>query len=190
MKKFRIIYIFSVIAVWLCFLLFLFKFVIADYYAIKGDTFLENGDYKSALSYFDKAILLNPNQPNFYIKRATAYGFVAMFSDDKNQDFFKNLAIIDLIKGLKINNNNTKYIRESFFVYSLLALKQQPTSPYYLIAKKTFAHYKDFYRSDLGVLVDIAVYEKRLGLKDDLQITLSQIKKLRPDLLDWYQDLK
>ena len=43
-------------------------------------------------TYFDKAILLNPNQPNFYIKRATAYGFVAMFSDDKNQDFFKNLA--------------------------------------------------------------------------------------------------
>lgn len=80
----------------------------ADKYLEMGKDKLESRDYNQALSYFDKAIELNPSFADAYYYRAISTNWI----ESKKADVAEDLA-----KAIKLSPNDIKYLtaRGSFF---------------------------------------------------------------------------
>lgn len=196
---FKVIRIFLVLLSW-AFYLFIFKslsqYYNADIYYKKSQELIKNGDDEKALLYADKAILKNPFEPNYYRGRAKVSTVLMVSSNEKEK--VKESVYSDLKKALELNKNNLVTIRNSIPIYYFLAIKDvyKPSGEdnydekYITEVREFFTKIKEDYPNDAGVVLSVAKYEKKLGLEEDYGNSVSRIKNLRPDLLDWHESLR
>jgi len=189
----RALLIFVVVGVYFYLNLYIFKFYNADIYYKKGQEYIKNGDEKRALYYADKAVTMNPYEPNYYRGRAKIK--TVLLASTQNNIKIKQEIYDDLKKALELNKNNLVTIRNSIPIYYFLAVGDVYKAPgkdnydekYIELVKDFFNDTKRNYSNDVGVLVSIAKYEKKLGLEESYQDSVTRIEFLRPDLLEWHE---
>ena len=189
----RALLIFVVVGVYFYLNLYIFKFYNADIYYKKGQEYIKNGDEKRALYYADKAVTTNPYEPNYYRGRAKIK--TVLLASTQNNIKIKQEIYDDLKKALELNKNNLVTIRNSIPIYYFLAVGDVYKAPgkdnydekYIELVKDFFNDTKRNYSNDVGVLVSIAKYEKKLGLEESYQDSVTRIEFLRPDLLEWHE---
>jgi tetratricopeptide (TPR) repeat protein len=181
------------------------KQYLADVASTKSQRYFEQGNVQKALSHADMSVKLNPYEPFYYRMRAKAYvletaGTILQpsFPSADFPAYLKLLTLKDIVKAQELNPGNLSTLRGSVSLYYFLSLQdiKQANSGaesagnidsfYADLAKNYYKNLSAAYPTDAGVLVLTAKYQKLLGLTDDYERTVSQIKTLRPDLLDWY----
>ena len=179
-------------------LIILFFFVIksfgkiyrADLYYKSSQRQLSLARGEMALKYARTAIKLNPNEPRYRLGEAKIF----LTAQNYNQ---KSSALKGLEKARNLNPKNLVTIRNSVPLYSLIAVndiyiksgKENLDSQYFDTVKKFFVDTKKKYPNDVGVYVLIAGYEKKLGFDAEYKNSIKVIRKLRPDLLQWYEGI-
>lgn len=191
--------IFLILLSWASYL-FIFKnlsqYYNADIYYKKSQELIKNGDDEEALLYADRAILKNSFEPNYYRGRAKVSTVLLVSSNEK--DKVKESISADLKKGLDLNRDNLVTTRNSIPIYYFLAIKDVYKAPgegnydekYINEVRDFFKKTKEDYSNDVGVILSVAKYEKKLGLKEDFENSVNRIKNLRPDLLNWHESLR
>lgn len=191
--KFKII----ITIIYIVFLVNVVKYGFADVMAKGGQQLTYQGDFTSALELNELAILLNRNEPDYYRQNAkTLIGATAVTSAN-NQQTLKKRAHTNLQHAYNLNPNNLVTIRDSIALYYFLAIKdislpaenQNIDNEYLPIAKNFYIENQKKYKDDAGVLTLIAKYQNKLNLNEDYEVTISQIKMLRPDVLEWHPNL-
>ncbi len=173
----------------------------ADYFYKRAQVLIEDGFYSKAEKYADYAIRLNPREANYYRGRAKV--LLALLSAEevgkvgdsyngaeKTHDL-KLKILNDLGTAYNLNPNNLVVMRNSISIYYLIAVKdlalpagsRNVDDRFIGYAGEFYKMLKERYPNDLGVLTDIAKYEKRLGLVDEYNETIERIRFLRPDIL-------
>ncbi len=170
----------------------------ADGYLGSADEELSTGYYSEGLKDAKEAAFLNPFEANYQRVLAKAYILSSLGKDKETVDANKIKVIQYLEDAYTLNPNNLVTIRNEVPLYYFLALDLSAsggagtkTDETYLPTTKNFLDMAKLrYKNDAGVLVLVAKYEKKLGLIDDFNDTVAQVKVLRPDLLDWNASLK
>jgi len=165
----------------------------ADVNFKKSQELIKVTEAKGALFYANKAVKLNPFEPNYYRGRAKIN--TTFLVKNENLEKTKEDIYSDLKRAESLNPYNLVTIRNSIPIYYFLAIKDLyiisgadnidpnyigPVSDFYKKAKSV-------YWSDVGVLLSVAKYEKRLGMLDEYEESASRIKELRPDILEWHE---
>lgn len=159
---------------------------------------LEQVHAVDALTAINKAIDLNPNEPAYYRERAKAYLALTILEDTQTNKELKRRAHNDLVHAIYLNPDNLATIRNStptLYFLTVENLTQPDTDKnrdeeYKSKVKEYLSKYKSTYKSDLGVQVLIAKYEKKLGLEKEYSESIENIKNLRPDIVEWHPDLQ
>ena len=153
---------------------------LADVFSAKSETALENLDFSRSLKYSSEAIELNPQEPAYYRRRAK----ILLLSSSKKD------ALKDISVAIELNPKNLATLRNSIPLMHLMALQnltEETVDLNYLPKTREFYLYLfETYPNDAGVLVSLASYQRKLGLKEDLDQTLHRISQLRLDLLEWH----
>jgi hypothetical protein len=185
----------SLTLIWVLFgfvCLFFIKIYLADVFYRKSQALIETGSDRVILESINKAISLNPYEPNYYRGRAKIN--IVRFLPDANTPYSVKQGIIaDLYKAYDLNPNNLVTIRNSIPLYYFLAVKdinvpagkENIDSEYAPYTIEFFKMVKKIYWNDAGVIASIAKYEKKLGFDNDYEVSVERIKTLRPDLLEW-----
>ncbi|MFC1622299.1 tetratricopeptide repeat protein [Patescibacteria group bacterium] len=121
-----------------------------------------------------EAVVLNPNEPTYYRYLAKQH-----LLEDNEEAAFE-----DIISAISLNPKNLTTLRNIIPIFYFLGPGYIPQTLEY------FAHLKKTYPNDLGILADIAKYEKRMGLMTDFKKTYEIGKKLRPDLVEWHESFE
>lgn len=174
------------------------KIYIADYFGLRSDKVLTNGNIHEALRLSDKAITYNPKEPSYHKQKAKVLIASTVYSSIEDREVLKNLALGELLVALELNPTNLATLRNTAPLYFFLANKdlsepstQQNIDEKFLpIAQEYFKQLQGYLPNDVGVQVLAAKYQKRLGLHNDYLGTIENIKVLRPDLLVWHPDLR
>ena len=172
----------------------IFSFYLADIKADQSKKLLLNVDYMTSLGLAKEVIGLNPNEPYYYRLRAQSYLMNSLFLEEDSKNSLKKLALADLKYSEKLNPKNLATLRNNLPFYYYLALDnftqltEDPVfdEPYRNEAEKYLKYLKAVYPTDVGVLVSVSHYEKLLDLDLAYEETISMIKELRPDLLEWH----
>ncbi len=157
------------------------KFYIAELYYAGSKIYLDKGDLNKALEYSTKAVSLNSNEPAYLRQRAKVNLANKILLN--NSELTAN-ALTDLQNAENLNPHNLATLRNQIPLYYYLVNDSDIQ-----ITRNYFYKLKTTYKSDLGLLVDIAKYEKQLGLEQDFILTKDMISVLRPDILEWHEDL-
>jgi hypothetical protein len=181
---------------YLSFFYILIRYYSADVYYKKSQESVGMGFEDEALGYADKSIYLNPLEPNYYRGRAKIRTVFLVSSDDTSS--VKETILSDLKKAESLNPENLVTIRNSIPLYYFLAVDDVFLSPgpdnldekYVLDVKDFYEKTKNKYWSDVGVILSIAKYEKKLGLDESYEKSVYRIGELRPDLLEWHESLR
>jgi hypothetical protein len=170
---------------------------IADVYAKLSRASTDAAEISSAMNYANKAIDLNANEPSYFRQRARVYVSMEGQNSKVMEKAIKQAAQFDLETAYRLNPNNLVTVRNLVPLYYYLALKD-PLSPvleaaqgnidpeFLSAAKNYFDKVENISPNDVGVYALLEKYEKRLGLTEEYNLGILKIKKLRPDLLDWY----
>lgn len=170
-------------------------------------------DSNLAEVYASYAILLNPNESANYLTRAKTYLAQSFekgsrqkegrnVSESENEEIItlKKNAEIDMLKAGTINPNDITISKSLLPLYYLIAVEDtiidEETQQEIDIVDKSYApstqkYFQDIvhkYPLDVGVITDVAKYQKMLGFTKDYEESRNMIKDLRPDLLEWYLD--
>ena len=169
----------------------------ADMYYTQSRDLVGDVKFSDALKFANKALEQNPLEPAYYRGRAKILTLSALYSlKEEDRLSLKKVAFEDLQRAFKLNTGNLATVRNSIPLYYYLSLKTLDGSnsdldqEYLQKTKGFFDFIKKEYPNDVGALVDVAKYQKKLGLTKDFNITLKIIADLRPDLLDWNEDLR
>lgn len=189
----KVLFILIIIGVYFYLNFHIFKFYNADIYYKKGQEYIKKGDEERALYYADRAVIANPWESNYYRGRAKIKTVLLVSSKEK--DRIKNEIFEDLKKSIELNKNNLVTIRNSIPIYYFLAVADISKNlggnnydlKYIDYVKEFFNSTKRYYPNDVGVILGIAKYEKKLGLEESYQDSVSRIEFLRPDLLQWHE---
>lgn len=191
---------FLIISTWFYLVIIYGSIYSADVYAGYSENLLMDGDTVSAVIAINKAIKYNPQEPSYYRQRAKVYITATAETPQGSQQLedLKQLALQDLTTSLAMNPKNLATIRNSSVLYFYLANKditKQATLDnqdleYTKIAREYLKQMQNYLPNDVGVQVTAAKYQKRLFLEDDFVDSKEKIKSLRPDLLEWQQDLR
>lgn len=157
----------------------------------------ESGRSIEALDEINKSIENNPNEPSYYRERAKIYLALGTNQGNDAKKELKTHAAADLNKAAQLNPNNLATIRNGTPVYYFLAVEElseaeslENIDPQYSkLVTEYLQKYKKTYANDLGMQVLIAKYEKKLGLNENFNSTIENIKNLRPEILEWHPDL-
>lgn len=185
-----------VASTWILFFLSMHRvlsFYRADINYKKSQELIKITEAESAIFYANKAVGLNPFEPNYYRGRAKINTTFLVKNEDSEK--IKEGIYSDLKKAENLNPNNIVTIRNSIPIYYFIAVKDLYISsgadnidPNYIAPVSDFyKKAKSDYWSDVGVLVSVAKYEKRLGIVDEYGKSVSRIKELRPDILEWHE---
>lgn len=176
------------------------KQYLADMYSKASDSFFESGESGKALDFSTKSVTLNPNEPFYYRQRAKTYMLTTVGQLEDRTAYIKALAYKDVVTAYDLNPQNLATLRGEIPLYYFLALKDlsataknqsqdAQTDPYYLqVARAYYLNLSQNYPNDVGVQTQVAKYQKMLGLLNDNKNTVSRVRILRPDLLEWYLD--
>jgi tetratricopeptide (TPR) repeat protein len=176
----------------------LWNFYSADLLYEKSQLYLARDDIEMATRLIDKAIQKNRFEPNYYRGRAKTGIVEAGYSNGILSEEAKEKVLADLEKAVSLNPNNLVTLRNCIPLYYFLAVKDisipagitNIDEKYLLITRDYFRQVKSRFDHDAGVVVSIAKYEKKLGLTEDFNESVEIIKRLRPDLLEWYESIR
>lgn len=171
-----------------------FKLYLADVYANMSGAYLSNGEFSKAVDYSSRAIKNNPEEPSYYRVKAKVLLANLILQDEREQKETKKEVLNDLIKAQSLNGKNLATLRNSIPLYYFLAVKdlEQPVTEnnldqdYLPVTQNYYQDLKVKYPNDLGLLTDLADYEKKLFLLQDYQETVNMVETLRPDVLQWH----
>ena len=195
MKK--VILIFIISAIYFILVKSFISIYYADIYYARSRDFVGEVQFSNALKFANKTLEQNPLEPAYYRGRAKVLILSALYSlkeDDKLD--LKKEAYEDLQSAFNLNVNNLATIRNSIPLYYYLSLKTLDGSnenldwEYLQKTKYFFDFIEKEYPNDVGALVDVAKYQRKLDLTEDFDNTLKMISNLRADLLDWNEDLR
>lgn len=183
--------------IWVLFATFVIicaKFYLADVYYAKSQELLRLRKFSDSLIFIDKAIQNNPYEPSYFRGRAKTLVYGLVFVDKNERMYLKERALSDLRYSYKLNPYNLVTLRNSVPLYYFLSIynidapvsEENVDDTYLTLAKSFFDEMKNRYKNDLGVLLLVAKYEKKLGLTNDFSSTSEKIRNLRPDILNWY----
>ena len=188
------IYLLIIVVAYILLMKSFWQTVSADEAYVDSQKVLKTADYERAIKYANTSITKNPNEPRYYYGRAKAYlaTTVALNSEDTTK--VKEKALRDLQTAQELNPSNLVTLRNMVPLYYFLASKDLKASPSasnvdQLHLSTTQNYYRDFKNyspNDVGLYALAAKYEKRLGLMQDYQESIRNVKRLRPDLLEWY----
>jgi len=185
-----------IVIVWSTYLIFLYKisnFYRADVYYVKSQKLVEQGKEEDALFYSNKALDNVTFEPNYYRGRAKINTVFLVTAEDK--DSVKEEIFSDIKKAEELNPQNLVTVRNSIPIYYFLGVgdifsgagEGNYDSKYVDDVSSFFNETKKDYWNDAGVVLAVAKYEKKLGLKEDYDISVERIRELRPDLLEWHE---
>lgn len=172
------------------------RFYLADVYFRKSQDLIKIGSNEKALQYADKAVLLNPLEPNYFRGRAKINAVRLVYFNDTS--LIKEFILSDLNKAYKLNPNNLVTIRNSIPIYYFLAIRSvvlesgsdNLDETYGEITSGFFEATKKRFWNDAGVIVSIAKYEKKLNFQSGYEESMERIKQIRPDLLEWNESFR
>jgi tetratricopeptide (TPR) repeat protein len=176
----------------------LWNFYSADLLYEKSQLYLAKGDIEMASNLADKAIQNNKSEPNYYRGRAKILIVGAGYTNGILSESAKEKVLADLEKAVSLNPNNLVTLRNCIPLYYFLAVKDisipaginNVDEKYLLIVWDHFRQIKSRFDHDAGAVSSIAKYEKKLGLTEDFNESVEIIKRLRPDLLEWYESIR
>lgn len=175
MKKVTLI--FTIVIIYVFLIKLLFSFFLADIYFTYSRNLFDEKKFEESLKVATLAVQLNHYEPSYYRQLARAYLGVSEYGK-----------VLDhLQQAQNLNENNLTTLRNAIPIYYALS---KSNALYLDTTKSYFVYLKSRYPQDLGVLVDVAAYEKSLGFDESYDDTLLMIKNLRPDLLEWYPSLQ
>ncbi len=171
---------------------------LADINYSKSKDMLEAGTIPDSITYANISIEQNPDEPAYYRNRAKILLIASAYQEDKTRIDLKKHALSDLIKAYSLNPKNLATLRNSLPLYYFLASKDLnlpggkdnideiflPFTVDYMDRLKKVS------QTDAGIYSEVAKYEKRLGITEELNESVNKIRELRPDLLKWHEDLK
>lgn len=180
-----------------CYLFFItawYRNYVADVYSEYAQGVLVEQNLSGSISAIDKAIQLNPLEPNYYRLRARIYVNLLSSQDSNVKDQIKKFIHNDLKKAYELNPKNLVTIRNVIPIYyflgaqdiSLAGSKDNVDPNYVHVVSAFYAQTKMYVPNDVGVYALIYTYEKRLGLDSEYEESLKRVMDLRPDLIEWY----
>jgi tetratricopeptide (TPR) repeat protein len=170
----------------------------ADVFYEKSQHYLATGDVEMANRLIKKAVQKNEFEPNYYRGRAKTSIVSAGYTNGILDEESKRKVLEDLEKAVSLNPDNLVTLRNCIPLYYFLAVKNISVSAdiggvderYLPITRDYFRQIKSRFSHDAGVVSSVAKYEKRLGLTEDFNGSIEIIKRLRPDLLEWYESFR
>jgi len=155
------------------------------------------GDFQEALEFANWALEKNDLEPRYHYGRAKIYLATTINQTENIQNELKKLALKDLETALSLNPKNLVTMRNIIPMYYFLGAKDlsKPSTKagidlnFVGVTQNYYKQIKRCFPNDAGIHVLLAKYEKRLGLTEDYKDSVENIKRLRPDLLDWHPSL-
>lgn len=195
-KTKRRVRVFILVPLWVSYLYIVYTFstsYFADINFKKSQDLVKGGYHEEALYFADKAIKLNPNEPNYYRGRAKVRTVFLISSSYPS--LVKELIFEDLKKAENLNPDNLVTIRNSIPIYYFLAVEDMyEVASENNVDEKYISSVVDYYEktkqrywNDVGVILAIAKYEKKLSQNKNYEGSVQRISELRPDLLEWYE---
>ncbi|MFC1700348.1 hypothetical protein ACFLZ4_01735 [Patescibacteria group bacterium] len=172
------------------------KVYISDMYFKKSQIYLVAESLERALKYSDKAVKFNSWEPNYYRGRAKV--LTVSLVSNKDVTSVKENILSDLKKAEELNPRNLVTLRNSVPIYYFLAIKDISLTSgllnlderYLDATKEFFKTLKNSYSHDVGVIVLLAEYERKLGLDDEYMESRKIVERLRPELLNWHESFR
>jgi tetratricopeptide (TPR) repeat protein len=170
-----------------------FTIIRADYYYKRSVVFFNDADFDNSYDYSIKAIRLNGYEPDYHVHKAkTIIGLVS--TKVAKEEDFKKEALESINKAISLNDNNLVTKRNVIPLFYFLALSDLKggngensfDSEYVDTAKVYYTDVLNNYPNDVGVISQIAVYQKKLGMLYEYGASRDKVGELRPDLLEWY----
>lgn len=171
---------------------------IADVTSIESLDTIRNGNISKSVALINQTIRENPMEPKYYVNRASVFLTIASGETGAERQKYKLMALDDMQNAYKLNPNNLLAIKSLIPLYYYLSVSGSPSSNSSMQIDPEFKSLsKEFYASvfnkapqDVGVYVLIYKYTKRLEITDINAAAKEKIMQLRPDLFDWYSDLR
>lgn len=191
MKK---VYITFITIIYLLLMSIYWQTLSADESYKDGQRIMKQGNFEVALEQANKSISKNPREPRYYYGRAKILLAATSEQEQKIISEYKVDAAKDLIRAKALNPNNLVTHRNIIPLYYFLGIAdlQQPSAvdntdeDFIEIVKGYYQSIKHFSTNDVGIYTLLAKYESKLGLEKELNESLDNIRRLRPDLLEWY----
>lgn len=169
---------------------------LADVYYKSSRQALEQGEIRKAGDHIIKAVRMNSNEPAYYRQRAKVLLATLVWSEDRSE--VKQGVLENLERAAELNPKNLATLRNNVPLYYFLAVNDiengssgKKIDPKYLpAAKDHYSKLKNLYNNDLGILADVAKYEKKLDLEEEFIQSKRRAFKLRPDIVDWHESFK
>lgn len=159
----------------------------ADVLYERSQLYLARGDIEMASNLADKSIRNNGFEPNYYRGRAKVHIVGAINTNGNLSDIEKEKVLSDLKKAVSLNPDNLVTLRNVIPLYYFLA---EIDGKYFAATHDYFRQVKHKFSDDAGVVSSIAKYERKMGLTEEFNESVKIIRKLRPDLLDWYESFR
>lgn len=151
--------------------------------------------YNLAIKKINKSVELNYFEPNYHKEKARTLLVQQLDVNSKGErSTLKDRAYDEMKIAVGLNSNNLVTLRNLVPLYYFLAIENldKPANAsnldekYWPIAQTYFDELKTKYSTDAGVISIIAGYEKKLNFNKGYEKSVEMIRRLRPDLLDWY----
>lgn len=170
----------------------------ADLNYERSQKLLTQSDVLGSLKFANASIKLNPMEPNYYKGRARVLIAATYSASGDKKKALKDTALNDLQMAYSLNPSNLVTIRNIIPLYYYLAVEDL-SSPqgnakvdeaFVPITQNFYSKVQNISPNDVGVYALLAKYEKRLNFNEEYNYALVKINNLRPDLLEWNENLK
>jgi tetratricopeptide (TPR) repeat protein len=166
----------------------------ADESYVGSQRAVKRGEFKKALNLANKSVRKNPREPRYYYSRAKVLLASTVNLNEEEKQNTKQNALRDFRHAQELNPKNLVTLRNIVPLYYYLAinnleevsLDDNTDHTFFEITKEYYQNIKHYSPTDVGIYALLAKYEKRLGLTDELNESVDNIQRLRPDLLQWY----
>lgn len=165
----------SHLVLWSAYVWFSYKcatIFVASSYAFSAQQAYLHTNYELADYYISKALAFRPNQPQYLIQQ----GFIAIK--------LKHTETVQQAISTSLKHSSTSYILQRDIMPLLVEGVRHNMLPA-SFAQNYFTTLQTTYPTDLGVQVQVAEGQKALNFETDHTKTLTLIKNLRPDILEW-----
>lgn len=191
MKK---VYFITVTIIYLLLMRIFWQTVSADEAYVGSRNVLKSGNFERALNLANKSVSKNPREPRYYYGRAKVLLASTIKLSGSESIEVKKRALYDLQTAQNLNMRNLVTLRNVVPLYYFLASGNleggsgiNNIDPLYLpVTRDYFNSIKHYSPTDVGIYTLLAKYERRLGFTNELNDSLENVARLRPDLLNWY----
>ncbi len=171
---------------------------IADMYFASAKYKLENGEIENSLKEINKSISSNSNEPQYFRQKIKILDAKRILVKEAEIEKIEGSILSLLLESESKNPKNLATLRNIIPLYYFWIGKEgtdeEITNPNreekIKVARVYFLKLKNTYYNDLGILVDVATYEKKLGLMQDYELTKAMATNLRPDVIEWHESFR